>query len=63
MKNLLCKIRIHNYEYSKKEVDGIINNRALTFNIPIRKCKRCSKKQHHAMPRMNGEFFNWKNIR
>jgi hypothetical protein len=63
IKQILCSLELHNYDYFNKKVTYDIDNELKEFNTPIRECKWCGKKQHHMLPMRNGTHSNWKSFK
>ncbi len=65
MKNFLCRISLHNYVYYTEihKCESDILKHIKELSVPIRECKRCNKRDHHMMPRLNGGYYNWKEFK
>ena len=61
MKNPLCYLRIHQWEY-KREKHPVKNHPTQRDNIyvKIRECNGCGKREHHMLPTRNGRHFSWR---
>lgn len=58
---MLCKIGLHNYFHYQetRPVEGL-PLRIRKIKVPIRECDRCGYREHHLMPRQNGNYYNWR---
>jgi hypothetical protein len=63
IKNTLCVLELHNFNYSIKELTFDIDDEIRQIKTPIRECKWCFKKQHHLMPKQNGSYVNWRTVK
>ena len=58
---LLCRIGIHNYfhYYENNRLVGLPGGDTY-YKVPVRECKVCGYREHHLMPKQNGNCYNWK---
>lgn len=62
VKQILCKLGFHRWRYFNITVPLSQPNpiRRKDIEVPVRKCTKCYKLQHHLMPLTNGNDLDWK---
>lgn len=63
MKNPLCYLGIHFWEYRKEkhQCTGHPYGREV-IRIVVRECKCCGHREYHSLPRDGGKFNTWKSF-
>lgn len=63
MKNPLCFLSIHNWDYRKEKHK--IEDHPLgrdVVRVVVRECKWCGHREHHTLPRVGKKFTSWINF-